>query len=141
MPASGDQTKETYMCILPLNIANEKIFFAFWLLFMLLFSVSVLAIVYRILTLASPSFRKRAIKKLIDMDRWRPSKIEDFLGRGILKPTAIGDWYMLLRVGKNIDGHYFNLFVDELAKVYKTEWNLEYGEDVEANDETLEQDK
>ena len=108
---------------------------------MLLFSVSVLAIVYRILTLASPSFRKRAIKKLIDMDRWRPSKIEDFLGGGILKQTAIGDWYMLLRVGKNIDGHYFNLFVDELAKVYKTEWNLEYGEDVEANDETLEQDK
>ena len=138
MTAAAAQ-KVTYMCILPLNIANEKIFFAFWLLFMLLFSVSILAFVYRILTLSSTSFRKRAIKKLIDIDRWRTSKIEDFLGRGILKPTAIGDWYMLLQVGKNIDGHYFNLFVKELAKVYKTEWKLEYGEDLEAN-ETLEQD-
>ena len=106
---------------------------------MLLFSVSILAFVYRILTLSSTSFRKRAIKKLIDIDRWRTSKIEDFLGRGILKPTAIGDWYMLLQVGKNVDGHYFDLFVNELAKLLTTGWRLEYGDDVEAN-ETLEQD-
>ena len=130
------------MCILPLNIANEKIFFAFWMLFMLLFSVSILAIVNRILTLSLESFRKRAIRKLINMDKFRePSKmlIEDFLGRKVLKQTAIGDWYMLLQVGKNIDGHFFNLFVYELAKVYRREWELEYGEDVEAN-ETLQHD-
>ena len=137
-----DPTKVTYMCILPLNIANEKIFFAFWLLFMLLFSVSILAIVNRIVTVSLQSFRKIAIRKLIEMGRFRrPAQmmIEDFLGREILEPRAIGDWYMLLQVGKNVDGHYFNLFVDELAKLHKAEWKLEYGEDVEAN-ETLEQD-
>ena len=142
MPASGDPTKDTYMCILPLNIANEKIFFAFWLLFMLLFSVSILAIVNRILTVSSSSFRKIAIRKLIEMGRFRrPAQllIEDFLGREILELKAIGDWYMLLQVGKNVDGHYFDLFVNELAKLFTTGWRLEYGDDVEAN-ETLEQD-
>ena len=79
------------------------------------------------------------------MGRFREAgrrSIEDFLEKEILGLTAIGDWYMLLQVGENVDGHYFNLFVDELVKLYKTEWRLEYGEDVEATGNastTLEQ--
>ena len=118
------------MCILPLNIANEKIFFAFWLLFMLLFSVSILAIVNRIVTLSLPWRRKRAIRKLIKMGRFREASrrsIEDFLDKEILELTAIGDWYMLLQVGENVDGHYFNYFVVELSNALEKGWRYRSG--------------
>jgi hypothetical protein len=49
---SGDVQSYDNLCLLPLNILNEKIYFFVWLLFGVLLVVSALALVYRIAVIA-----------------------------------------------------------------------------------------
>jgi len=61
---------DQYLCILPHNIANQKIFLAFWFLFIVLFIVSTFGIIYRIFTLSLPIYRKNQILAKVDFGHW-----------------------------------------------------------------------
>jgi len=123
-------TKNSYLCILPHNIANQKIFLAFWFMFIILFIVAVNGIIYRIFTLSVQRYRKRQILDTIDFGHWdqdQKKKIERMVNNHFSQWTQYGDWYMLQLIGKNVDTHYFNYFVVELSNALEDGWKYTSG--------------
>ena len=58
---SGTVTRHDGLCILALNIINEKIFVFLWFWFVVLAVISAAAVLYRVATLASLGLRVRAV--------------------------------------------------------------------------------
>ena len=58
---SGTVTRHDGLCILALNIINEKIFVFLWFWFVVLAVISAAAVLYRVATLASLALRVRAV--------------------------------------------------------------------------------
>ena len=55
--ASGEIEKHDAMCILPLNIVNEKIYIFLWFWFLALGAMTALIVLYRIVIIISPKTR------------------------------------------------------------------------------------
>merc|ERR1719450_937642 len=62
--ASGTIGKHDSLCVLPLNIINEKIFVFLWFWFVLVAVISGLSLIYRIITLFSLNLRVSVISGL-----------------------------------------------------------------------------
>jgi membrane protein required for beta-lactamase induction len=59
---SGTVEKFDGLCVLPLNIINEKIYVFLWFWFILVSAVTAVQIVYRLVTLLVPSLREMMLK-------------------------------------------------------------------------------
>lgn len=68
--SSGTIQKIDALCLLPLNIANEKIYIFLWFWLIILAVVSGLALIYRLAVFLSPTFRLFLIRRLAS-----PSKV------------------------------------------------------------------
>merc|ERR1719219_2015492 len=99
---SGTITRHDGLCILALNIINEKIFVFLWFWFVLLALISALALVYRIAILSLPSLRVRVIMKNLH-GRVNQKIVEDILN----SPQhswidRIGDYWVFFLLSKNL---------------------------------------
>ena len=99
---SGTINRHDSLCILALNIINEKIFVFLWFWFVLLAIISALALVYRIVILSVPSLRVRVIMKKLH-GRVDQKIIEDLLN----SPQhswidQIGDYWVFFLLSKNL---------------------------------------
>uniref|UniRef100_A0A8D8XI51 Innexin n=1 Tax=Cacopsylla melanoneura TaxID=428564 RepID=A0A8D8XI51_9HEMI len=106
---SGSIQKFDGLCVLPLNIVNEKIYVFLWFWFILLTVVTGLSLVYRFAVIMGPKVRLyllRAKSRLSSQDQ-----IET-----IARKCQIGDWFVLYQLGKNIDPLIFKELVSDLAK-------------------------
>lgn len=106
---SGSIQKLDGLCVLPLNIVNEKIYVFLWFWFLLVAVLSGLNLVYRTAVVVMPKFRLlllRARSRLAPQD-----EVET-----ITKKCQIGDWFVLYQLGKNIDPLIFKELVSDLAK-------------------------
>lgn len=96
------------LCVLPLNIVNEKIYVFLWFWFIILSVLSGISLIYRLAVIMGPKLRLyllRARAKLasqVDIER-------------IAKKCQIGDWFVLYQLGKNIDPLIFKEVITELA--------------------------
>merc|ERR1712008_670248 len=99
MGASGEVEKHDALCILPLNIVNEKIYIFLWFWFLILGVLSALVVVYRLVIIISP--RMRAYLLYI---RFR------------LKKSKMGDWFLFYMLGQNVDSIIFKEVMHELAR-------------------------
>lgn len=106
---SGEIEKHDAMCILPINIVNEKIYIFLWFWMALLLVLTFLSNVFRFFIIVSP--RIRAYLMYI---RYRLIKKECI--NIIIKQTKMGDWFLLYMLGQNIDSVLFKEVVHELAK-------------------------
>jgi hypothetical protein len=106
---SGEIEKHDAMCILPINIVNEKIYIFLWFWMALLLVLTFLSNVFRFFIIVSP--RIRAYLMYI---RYRLIKKECI--NIIIKQTKMGDWFLLYLLGQNIDSVVFKEVVHELAK-------------------------
>jgi hypothetical protein len=106
---SGEIEKHDAMCILPLNIVNEKIYIFLWFWLLLLFIMTFLVVVYRIFIIVSPKMRAYLL-----FVRYRLVKKECI--NVIIKKTKMGDWFLLYMLGQNIDSIIFKEVVHELAR-------------------------
>jgi len=105
---SGTIQKFDGLCILPVNIINEKIYFFLWFWFIILAIVTFLQQVYRLLTIVLPGLQQVRMKSLA---RTVPEhNIED-----LSKRTSMGDWFLLCQLGKNIEPIIFREFIEKLA--------------------------
>jgi len=97
------------LCILPLNIINEKIYIFLWFWFITLSILSSVQFVYRLLTLCLPVLRE-------SMLRARARLAPMYQVQAICRKSKLGDWFILYQLGKNIDPMIFREFVSRLYK-------------------------
>lgn len=109
---SGSMQIRDALCLLSLNILNEKIF-AFlyiWLAFLLV--VSGLNLITRSIVLVSPNLRLKMIRSLamssVPLTR-RQLKT-------ILHGDNIGDWFIIFLLGRNLNPFVFREILEEVAE-------------------------
>lgn len=106
---SGTVQKFDGLCVLPLNIVNEKIYVFLWFWFIILAILSGVSLVYRAAVLLAPKVRLYLLRA-----RSRLSK-QTHIER-IANICHIGDWFVLYQLGKNIDPLIFKDIVEDLAE-------------------------
>lgn len=106
---SGTVQKFDGLCVLPLNIVNEKIYVFLWFWFVFLSVVTGISLLYRAAVIVGPQIRMyllRARSRLAPQDQ-----VE-----AISRKCQIGDWFVLYQLGKNIDPLVYKELVADLAK-------------------------
>lgn len=109
--SSGDVQKHDAMCILPINIVNEKVYIFLWFWFYFLALVSFLALIYRSLTIFYPSIRVIAVHSHCRITS--PKLIREVLAYG-----RAGDWFVLDLLSKNMDPLNFRDLLCELKNKF-----------------------
>ncbi|XP_054161067.1 innexin inx2-like [Oppia nitens] len=104
--SSGDVQKHDAMCILPINIINEKIYIFLWFWFYFMAIVSVIAVIYRAITIVVPR-----VRFLATHSRCRVAN-RDALSH-VISQASIGDWFLLDLLSKNLDSLNFKDLVKD----------------------------
>ncbi len=107
--ASGEVEKHDALCILPLNIVNEKIYIFLWFWFIVLGGLSALVVVYRLVIIISPKMRAYLL-----YIRFRLIRREAI--NTIVKKSKMGDWFLFYMLGQNVDNMIFKEVMQELAR-------------------------
>ncbi|KAF0299720.1 Innexin inx2 [Amphibalanus amphitrite] len=110
--ASGTVQRLDGLCVLSLNIINEKIFVFLWFWFIIVAVVSGLSLLYRLAVVVSPQVRLylfRARARLAP-----PEQIET-----IARKSQIGDWFLLYQLGKNMDPLIYKEFINDLSRRFE----------------------
>lgn len=105
---SGSVQKFDGLCVLPLNIVNEKIYVFLWFWFISLSIVSGISLAYRAAVVVWPKVRLYLLRA-----RSRLSSHSDV--ENIVDKCQIGDWFVLYQLGKNIDPLIYKEIIGDLA--------------------------
>jgi len=106
--SSGDVQRHDALCILPLNIINEKIYIFLWFWFVFLAIISGSLMIYRICILMVDQLRLGVLAgraKLTD---------KDFIDT-VLQNGDVGDWFLLYMLCKNMDPLHYRELMTKLA--------------------------
>jgi len=110
---SGSIQKHDSLCILPLNIVNEKTYIFLWFWFIILATMLSLLIVYRVIIISVPTVRPHLLHA---RNRMVPREV----AAAISRKTDVGDWWILYMLGRNMDPIIYREVVAELAKKIET---------------------
>ncbi len=105
---SGTVQKFDGLCVLPLNIVNEKIYVFLWFWFVLLTVLTGLCIIYRAAIVMSPSLRMYLLRA-----HCRQVSRKDI--QTVAKKLQLGDWFILYQLGKNINSLVYKDLITSLA--------------------------
>lgn len=94
--ATGTLEKLDALCVLPLNILNEKLFIVLWFWLFFLTLVSFLALMYRTVVAMVPKVR---VYLLMAQAR----HISYGQARMIVNKLSYGDFFVLYHIGKNLN--------------------------------------
>merc|ERR1712212_741206 len=97
-------TIEAYdaLCVLPLNIINEKIYIFLWFWFILIASITGLFLLYRLAVLMGAGIRTAMIQAR--SGRVSREKISDIVSEpGLTYFQQVGDFFLLYLIAKNMD--------------------------------------
>jgi hypothetical protein len=114
--SSGDVQKYDTLCILPLNVINEKIYIFLWFWFMLLAFLTFVALVLRVVIILSPRLRYYLISK-------RARLTDRYMIRCVIDHLKCSDWFVLHQLSKNMDALNFRDLVTEIARDIKSDRN------------------
>lgn len=97
------------LCILPLNIVNEKIYLFLWFWLLALAALSIASAVTRLLMMASPRLRAFFL-------RLRLRFVNRDVINLIVRRSSVGDWFLLYMLGQNMDTAIFSEVMTDLAR-------------------------
>lgn len=106
--SSGSIERYDGLCVLPLNIVNEKIYVFLWFWFIILAVLSGLSLAYRAAVVVWPKLRLILLRARARLSPH--TQIET-----IARKCQIGDWFVLYQLGKNIDPLIYKELVADLA--------------------------
>jgi len=109
---SGTIQKFDGLCLLPLNVVNEKIYVFLWFWFLFIAVLSSFNLVYRTAVVISSKFRLLLLRR-----ESRLSPRNELIT--INEKFKIGDWFILYQIGKNCDAGIFKDIVTNLANSFK----------------------
>ena len=107
--SSGDVQRHDAMCILPINIVNEKIYIFLWFWFYFLAIISVIALIYRVIIICVPRARVMATQS-----RCRIANVDAL--NSVIGHCKVGDWFVLDLLSKNLDPMNFRDLIIDLYK-------------------------
>lgn len=97
--SSGSIQKHDALCVLALNILNEKIYIFLWFWFIILSILSACAIIYSVVVIMMPTTREKIILRKFKSNRPdRGNEIQE-----LVKKIDIGDFLLLHLLGQNIN--------------------------------------
>lgn len=105
---SGSVQKFDGLCVLPLNIVNEKIYVFLWFWFVILSVLSAISLLYRLAVVMGPKLRLYLLRA---RSRLTPQHSIETIGR----KCQIGDWFILYQLGKNIDPLIYKEVLNDIA--------------------------
>lgn len=105
---SGSVQKFDGLCVLPLNIVNEKIYVFLWFWFIILSILSGISLLYRAAVVLGPKVRLYLLRA-----RSRLSDHSEIVS--IADKCEIGDWFVLYQLGKNIDPLIYKEVIKDMA--------------------------
>ena len=110
--ASGTVQRIDGLCVLPINIINEKIYVMLWFWFIILAAVTGLGVLYRLAMLFSPELRRLYLTMRAGLAAHKD--VED-----VARVCQAGDWFVLCQMGNNMDPIAFKGLIDILASLFK----------------------
>ncbi|XP_023231288.1 innexin shaking-B-like [Centruroides sculpturatus] len=111
---SGKIEEHDALCVLPLNIINEKIYIFLWFWFIILAILTGVVLIFRMVIAACPPVRVY----LLSM-RFRILHMEHI--HTIVRRGSIGDWFLIYMLGQNVDSLIFRDIIADIAKRITTE--------------------
>ena len=115
---SGSVERHDGLCVLPLNIINEKIYVFLWFWFILIASITGIFLVYRVGVIFGSGIRIAMIKARTG--RIGRDKIADILlDPGLNFFQQLGDFFLLYLIAKNMDEVATKELINELHSVLK----------------------
>jgi len=112
--SSGSIVRKDLLCLLPLNILNEKIFAFLYVWYVLIATLAAVNILYRIATMLSKNLRVYVLRS-----KTRSMPVKKV--RVALERCSIADWFMLIKVGSNANPVLFEELLKELYKENREE--------------------
>jgi len=109
---SGTVQKIDGLCVLPLNIVNEKIYVFLWFWFIILAVITGLALLYRVAVILGTQARMYLLRA---QARLAPRNDVEC----VAQKCQIGDWFVLLMLGKNIDPLVYKELISDLASRFE----------------------
>ncbi|XP_037940176.1 innexin inx5-like [Teleopsis dalmanni] len=108
----GSVRVEDMLCMLQLNILNEKIFAFLWCWFIFVAFIGACSVLYYLFLVCSKRFRLQLL-------RTRTRHMTKSQVISVLADYSFGDWFMLYKVGSNVNPILFQDFMLELYKCSK----------------------
>lgn len=106
---SGTIQKHDAMCVLALNIINEKIFIFLWFWFIILATLSALALLYSLIIVVLPSTRETILKRRFKFST--PNGVST-----LVEKTQVGDFLLIHLLGQNLNMVVFGEVLDEFTQ-------------------------
>lgn len=104
---TGTVENHDFLCVLALNILNEKLFLIIWFWFVFLIVVSVISVVYRLLIVFSLKLRAYLL-----MTQTRCSNVEEM--EDIVDGINYGSFFVLYLIGRNTNPMVYNDILDSV---------------------------
>ncbi|KAJ8878176.1 hypothetical protein PR048_022643 [Dryococelus australis] len=105
---SGEVERHDAVCILPLNVVNEKIYVFLWFWFVVLFVLTTGCVAYRAIIILSPRIRVYLLRIRFRLIRKDAVEV-------IVCKSKMGDFLLIYMLGENVDSLIFRDVMHELA--------------------------
>ncbi|XP_055908714.1 innexin inx3 [Eupeodes corollae] len=107
----GSPQKHDTLCVLALNILNEKIYIFLWFWFIILSVISAAALLYSFVLISMPTTRETVLKR-----RYRDGTGKEI--EGLVRSIDIGDFLILHFLGQNLNTKsYTDMLQDLCSKI------------------------
>ncbi|XP_050663691.1 innexin inx1 [Leptidea sinapis] len=107
-PSGSIQTHDS-LCILPLNIVNEKTYIFIWFWYIILAVILVLLVLYRLIIICLPSVRPRLLQARSDSISRKSAEI-------VSRELDIGDWWLMYMIARNMDPIIYKELIRDLIE-------------------------
>lgn len=115
--ASGGIQSLQSLCLLPLNVLNEKIYAGVYLWFLVLFVVSAVNVAWKLLLLACRPLRMFCV-------RVEYREVPAYQWEAALDEGSYGQWFLFRRIAGNLSTSVVHTLVDRLCHTAREEYYL-----------------
>lgn len=133
--SGGRQENINAICILALNMINDKVFLILWWWFLLITVIGFIRIFYRGIQCRSSRLRYHLLNMRLNRYFKKSTKIEKI--EIYIKECKLGDWFVLYQLSKNLNRPFFMDFLTQLSVRYVEKSKNEDEEDPDDSGDNL----